>query len=86
MKNMSQKIKDELLLALSKEIRYLIANGYTQKYIAKIAQITQPLVSKLQANMVVAHGVLSIDRIIDIFSRLGKSVILDTSQLIVSVF
>ena len=85
MKDMSQKIKDELLLALSKEIRYLIANGYTQKYIAKIARITQPLVSKLQTNMGM-HGVLSIDRIIDIFSRLGKSVILDTSQLIVIVF
>ena len=85
MKNMSQKIKDELLLALSKEIRYLIANGYTQKYIAKITQITQPLVSRLQTNASL-DGILSIGRIIDMFRRLGKSVILDTSQLIVSVF
>ena len=85
MKNISKMIKAKLLLELSKEIRCLIANGYTQNYIAKITKTTQPIVSYLQTNTSLDKK-FSIDRIIDIFSRLDKSVVIDTSKLTVIVF
>lgn len=84
MKGISKKIKEELLVALSKEIQLLINGGMRQTYIAWITETSQPFVSNMRKQKCINE--LSIDRIIDVFRRIGKSVIIDTQKMTVIVF
>jgi len=70
--NLLKIAKEKLAILLKKECK----KGICQKYLAKILGIEQPKISMAMN----AKGSFSLSKIICLLGRLGKNVIIDTSQ------